>query len=370
MTGSTTAEKETDGRSSGWRPDTMSTANANLSRAGRPLRENFQESPAVTGLRGLSALGVLLWHGGVGPNCGGAVYVDIFMVISGYVMMHSILSRERREPPGSPGTWIRFWTRRVFRIMPLWLLAIAVCFFIDPPAHVWPHLNPFWGFFPGTPDIHIWDWSLSLEVQFYAAFPLLFLAGRSSPVFLTCTAVGVGIAGSILFGVYGSHGLLCDYSRASILPLKITVFVAGMLIAFVHVGHLPRKALWIYLLACGLPYAYFHSWFVLVLIALFSLAPRLDKFWNRFLSMPFFLWLGSISYSVYVVHNFLFYAADQSHITGFWRLPLVVLATFLVAHLSFHFIERPGIRLGRELIRLSSRVPEAGGYASAPIAKE
>ena len=79
--------------------------------------------PEIDGLRAVAVLPVILFHGGITGFSGGFVGVDVFFVISGYLIT-SILLREMGQGRFS---LLRFWERRARRILPALLLVMAVC---------------------------------------------------------------------------------------------------------------------------------------------------------------------------------------------------------------------------------------------------
>lgn len=68
-------------------------------------------------LCGASDIGIIRSH---------AAAVDIFMFISGFLMTYHYRLREDREPWGSPSTWLKFYTRRFFRLAPVYYLILAI----------------------------------------------------------------------------------------------------------------------------------------------------------------------------------------------------------------------------------------------------
>ncbi len=88
----------------------------------------------LVGIRGLAALWVLvahcmIWGGWYAlPLPDPKIAVDIFMVVSGFLMVHVAQARSARKPPGSKSMTYRFWVRRFFRIAPLYYLVLGVAF--------------------------------------------------------------------------------------------------------------------------------------------------------------------------------------------------------------------------------------------------
>jgi peptidoglycan/LPS O-acetylase OafA/YrhL len=97
----------------------------------------------LDGLRGIAALWVLIGHCAIltglslpvldKPDLG----VDLFMMLSGFLMVFHYQLRAKEEPWSEPGTWIKFWARRYFRIAPLF---ITSCWRLRSPwdRQFWP----------------------------------------------------------------------------------------------------------------------------------------------------------------------------------------------------------------------------------------
>ena len=154
------------------------------------------------------------------------VAVDIFMVVSGYLMVYLAEDRARQEPPGTAPTIMKFWVRRFFRIAPLYYLILVSAFvfganikngyailqaanpnqwqnaIIYSPerihytlANLLMHISFLFGACPAySLSTGLPDWSIGLEMQFYAAFPLLFfLYHRLGPLRATLLTWGVAL---------------------------------------------------------------------------------------------------------------------------------------------------------------------------------
>ena len=181
--------------------------------------------------------------------------VDLFILLSGFLMMYQYRLRAGSENWDAPGTWAAFWTRRFFRLAPLFYVTLAAALIAGPsiyadrvaidsflgqalqPAerytdasltNIVMHLTFLFGLLPEyafrTP---LPDWSLGLEMQFYLLFPFLILLGRRIGwIPAALVAAGGGVAIALLAGAAG-----LDYPMPSFLPLKLQLFLAGMLIA-------------------------------------------------------------------------------------------------------------------------------------------
>src|SRR4051794_3307579 len=174
--------------------------------------------PGLDGLRGIAVIAVLLFHGGVTWATGGFLGVDMFFVLSGFLITSLLL--EERWRTGTIGL-AHFWSRRARRLVPALLVllagmaAYATWVPTDTPlgslrrdvfatlAYVsnWHFILDGGSYFarnaPPSPLRH--TWSLAIEEQFYVLWPLLFLLvarGKAKLTKLTVLIV-LGIAASV-----------------------------------------------------------------------------------------------------------------------------------------------------------------------------
>jgi peptidoglycan/LPS O-acetylase OafA/YrhL len=146
----------------------------------------------INGLRAIAVVSVVLYHFGVWGFAGGYVGVDVFFVISGYLMMHAVASKLA----AGRFSLLGFYAARARRIIPALFAMLCVLlvagFFVSLPlafmelarqaaaAIAFVSNVVFWretGYFD-TPSQEKWllhTWSLSVEWQFYMVFPLLVL---------------------------------------------------------------------------------------------------------------------------------------------------------------------------------------------------
>jgi peptidoglycan/LPS O-acetylase OafA/YrhL len=156
------------------------------------LRDNSIEyRPEIDGLRALAVVPVLLYHAQLGAS-GGFVGVDVFFVISGFLIPSMLLKRME----AAPLDLLEFWERRIRRIFPtlavMTLITLVVSWFLLLPADYkelgesvcaqtllssnvffWRHTNYFEGAANLKPLVH--TWSLAIEEQFYLLYPLILL---------------------------------------------------------------------------------------------------------------------------------------------------------------------------------------------------
>jgi len=356
----------------------------------------------LDGLRGVAALWVLLGHMMIltgfrlplmsKPDLG----VDLFILLSGFLMMFQYRLRAGREDWNAPGTWTAFWTRRFFRLAPLFYVTLAAALIagpsiyadrvvidsflgqsLQPPeryldgslTNIALHLSFLFGLLPDyafrTP---LPDWSLGLEMQFYLLFPFLILLGRRFGwITSALIAAGGGVAVALLAGAAG-----LDYPMPSFLPLKLQLFLAGMLLA--TGADESRARLWLRLgaamLLAAIPIGgdqdllHFAVRELLVfgffaLVYLRSLGV-IDWISRLFGSRPFY-WLGELSYGTYLIHLLILQPLAAAVIgrfgTGLGAIErfmltgaIVVPATYALAFVTYKLVELPGQRLGKTVI--------------------
>jgi peptidoglycan/LPS O-acetylase OafA/YrhL len=151
--------------------------------------------PGIDALRAISVLAVFLYHAGVGWMTGGFLGVDVFFVISGYLITSLLLAEYRRGGHIRLG---RFWVRRARRLLPAVGVLIAVTMIVaaivEPDridqlrgdaiaslAYVanWHFVLDHQSYFDQfqRPSLFRHLWSLSVEEQFYLFWPIAFAAG-------------------------------------------------------------------------------------------------------------------------------------------------------------------------------------------------
>jgi peptidoglycan/LPS O-acetylase OafA/YrhL len=367
----------------------------------------------LDGLRGVAALWVLIGHMMIltgfrlpligKPDLG----VDLFILLSGFLMMYQYRLRAGSEDWDAPGTWAAFWTRRFFRLAPLFYVTLAAALIAGPsiyadrvaidsflgqalqPAerytdasltNIVMHLTFMFGLLPEyafrTP---LPDWSLGLEMQFYLLFPFLILLGRRIGwIPAALVAAGGGVAIALLAGAAG-----LDYPMPSFLPLKLQLFLAGMLIA-ADPGE-SRARLWWRLGAAMLLAAIpiggdqdlLHFAVRELLVFGFFALVHWRSLWvigwvSRLLGSRPFYWLGELSYGTYLIHLLILQpvaaaviaqfgtglgAAGRFALTG----AIVVPVTYALAFVTYKLVELPGQRLGKAVIKrvAGSRTPRA-----------
>lgn len=372
-----------------------------------------KDVPYLNGLRGFAAIWVVVSHcmiwGGwtLTPIPDPKIAVDLFMLISGFLMAMNARQRENIEPMQQPRTWVAFYSRRFFRLAPayyltLFIAAISSAQFLhgykllqlanpgfwaqggpyDPDRvhysipNLLAHSSFMFGISPGFMNSTMLpDWSLSLEMQFYLAFPFIYLLARKFG------SVAMAVLLSLLTGAatISLHG---TFAEASFLPLKLSLFVTGMMLADLQSKQIPtRRALGILALSVGLPLFQLNDYgrqlpILLMMCALFATLSIPALSGNAAMrgakivlgSRPAHV-LSEASYGIYLFHGFLISLCGQVLFAGSYpRLQsgngltlvmwlVVVPGSFAVAMVVNKTIERYGIMFGRRFFWGKRRTP-------------
>lgn len=332
----------------------------------------FVYRPEIDGLRAVAVIPVILFHFGMNWIQGGYIGVDIFFVISGFLITSIIL----KDYQNGVFSFKDFWMRRVRRILPVLIIVVIATLIVGKNllyapdisnlgiqgiasllsfANVsqWLQSGDYWGFTAeNSPLLH--TWSLSVEEQFYLLFPILIvLSLRYFNKWLIPIVCILSLSSLLLF-FYGSK----NHPDATfyLVPTRAWELGAGALLAlFLYHKQLNVKSSQ-FLSIIGL-IAILGSFYFLngesgvsqflfipvagaVLVILFS---NSEESWvNRFLRLKPIVYIGKISYSLYLWHwPVLVLSNNLSLKTGiqYSSLGLVVLIVFL-SILSYHFIEQ------------------------------
>ena len=337
--------------------------------------------PEIDGLRTISVIAVIFYHAqitilGQQPFKGGFVGVDIFFVISGYLITSLILKELRATGSFS---FKNFYERRVRRILP----ALLVVMLASLPF-AWMYLIPtsfldfsksilyslgfssnYYFHFTGQqygavsgllkPFLH--TWSLSIEEQFYILFPItIFLSFKYFKKYIIHLII-FGFLTSLILAVWTvkNNTSISFY----FLHTRMWELLAGSILAYIEVkqGHrnnsrilnliLPKIGFLLIILTIIFFKLYFPhpSLFTLVpiigacLIIWFS---NEDELITRLLSTKLFVGIGLISYSLYLWHYPIFAFARNKNLTHtfFEKFELIFLCVIL-SIVTFYFIEKP-----------------------------
>ena len=324
----------------------------------------------IDGLRALAVIPVVLFHAGFDGFQGGFVGVDVFFVISGFLITGIIL----REIEQGNFSIISFYERRARRIAPALIVVIAVTTSL---AYLWLlpsdlieyarsliFVSLFTsnvlfmyesGYFAGAAELKplLHTWSLAVEEQFYLIFPpFVLLALRFGRRFLIGSLALLALA-SLVAAQYGSTA----YPTANyyLLFTRWWELAIGSFIAiYLSVRPKPTSSMLslVGLLAVATSIALFSedTPFPSALALLPTVGTGLILLYagpgtvvHRWLSLRPFVWVGLISYSAYLWHQPLFALARHALLDepSAWTLIGLALLSFALAAWSYRFVERP-----------------------------
>ena len=345
--------------------------------------------PDIQAMRALAVLLVVLYHADIPGVHGGFLGVDVFFVISGFVITNVLLREKASKGTTSiPG----FYARRIRRILPAatvvliatvfatyhWLSYITGAITANDAKYVAAFVGNFrfaslgTQYFTATqpPSTLQQFWSLAVEEQFYLVWPLLFLLitlpwKKFSPVPRLITALTMVIGVSLAWCIIETQqnevwAFFSPLTRAWELALGAMLAVVGPHLR----GRAPRSG--VILGAIGLVTVFLCTWFyststlwpgtavILPVLATGAIIAggslRGTGSFGRFATFPPVQWLGNVSYSLYLVHWPVIAIATQFAIAPLpltSEIELVVLSVAL-AGVLYYAIENP-IRRSRWL---------------------
>ena len=203
--------------------------------------------PEVDGLRAVAIVPVLLFHAGLSAFAGGFFGVDVFFVISGYLITAQLASSEK----SGIALLGNFYHRRIRRLFPaiaiVSLVTAVIAYLIMTPSQLRPLFSSFTSTQVFLQNIYLWQnsgywdqsletsplmhtWSLAVEEQFYLIFPLLFVAKSMR----NSKSVLIGVAITIF--VLSFFGALIRFGTSStgaffLLPYRAWELMAGAIVA-------------------------------------------------------------------------------------------------------------------------------------------
>jgi peptidoglycan/LPS O-acetylase OafA/YrhL len=381
--------------------------------------------PELDGIRGIAIAMVLVWHYFVlliiakpatllsyAQAAGRLTWtgVDLFFVLSGFLIGGILL-----DARSSSDYFQTFYTRRFFRIVPLYLIwfvlsCLVMRFVIDGAVGKWMHnetfsmwpylfyLQNFWMASRNTLTSYSGGgtWSLAIEEQFYLTLPLVI---RFAPRKLLPSIIGIGIvtapilrllifflmphhrtalfvltparADSLLFGVLGAMTMRNDKwslilrENGRWLGWFLTAFMIGAAYLTVNNGGLYSHAM-----ISSVGYTWMAAFYLCLI--LFSVTQTQSRL-AQVLRWGWLRWLGTIAYGVYLFHiqvliglYAILYSAPPERLetAGEWGAVISSLAiTIGVCSASWIFFESRLVRLGHQWTYSKTRTPATSDQA-------
>ena len=334
--------------------------------------EKFRYRADIDGLRAIAVLSVLSFHFGIDSFSGGFVGVDIFFVISGFLITRLI----KEQILAGSFSLSEFYLRRARRLFPALFFTLTMCFAGAYRFFFAEHFERFGGALLyallSISNVYFWNeqgyfdtesifkpllhtWSLGVEEQFYLIWPtllLIFFAVRIKFFVL----IGIGLVG--VLSLYAAQFYLANDASAVffLTPFRMIEFACGAVTVWLVDIKTNHWVLLEILLFSGLlliGYAIFSFDAHTVFPGINALIPCVGtvlviyagqaRFAGKLLSNPLAVGIGLISYSVYLIHwpIYVFYQYPVSHPLDTIEILALFVATLFLATLQFLYIETP-----------------------------
>ncbi len=353
-------------------------------------RGRFRYQPGLDGLRALAVIAVILYHAGFSWMRGGWVGVEVFFVVSGFLITALLLDEHDRTGTVALG---QFWLRRARRLLPALIVMLAAVAGVALAVGSAGQLGQLrrdlpwalgylgnWGqivgdipYYTGDPPLLRHLWSLAIEEQFYLVWPLVFLALVRSRLTRVATA-GVVAAGAVaamalmawlqLSGP-GPVDLFGGVDRVNFMYLSTFTRAGGLLLgaaaAFVwrpwrlappipgrrldSAGGVGLGGLLCIAGAASLTAGYVYLWLlplvsVLSLVAVLVVVHPAARGMRRLLGTSALVEVGKRSYGLYLWHWPIFVLLGATH-GAVGRFVVALGLTVVVAELSYRYVETP-----------------------------
>ncbi len=331
---------------------------------------------------------VLATHAAPGLLPGGRIGVDIFFVLSGF-LISSILFNDY-DDHGSIDLK-GFYIRRTLRLFPVLFCVIvfalsvdlffaletkmrsltsslSVFFYFANWARVWETYHDMLGFFTTWWNGHLW--SLSVEVQFYFVWPaaVLFILARRKPTFFFIILFAVGLFYPPTMRLMSPDDVVFQTAAFFRTDLRMDSLIWGALVAFAARQGYLRNIDWnsVFITVTAIAAAIvvlflalipvFHDKILFTLVAaltaflVMTLSQGGAKLISRVLNISSLNWIGRISYGLYVYHIPIYYVVGNGlSIDRRIEVLLAIALSIIAAAASHRYVERPILKLKARL---------------------
>ena len=343
-------------------------------------------SKTITSLRGISILGVLLYHAKFDLFKGGYLGVDVFFVISGYLIGNIILSKLTTQ------TFIfkDFYLRRARRLLPALFASLfftyVLNYFLLLPSDFEQFKNSILYVLTFTGNIYFWKntdyfspstdilslshlWSLGVEEQFYLLFPIILFVVYKNKLFKRYLKqlISLVIIFSFLYNLFDFYHVPVDCPTTNCIEVtnfywlhtRLWEIMFGSILCFFKLNKF-KKFKTEYILLTGVALVLTSFSFIdetfrhpgiytlptILGTGLIIISSRIKD--ENFLSNSKLMYiLGKISYSLYLIHFPLFvirnyFDFELKIINSFDALPyLLIIVSIIIAYFMWKFIEEP-----------------------------
>ena len=332
--------------------------------------------PEIDGLRALAVVAVIINHFNKDILPSGYLGVDIFFVISGYVITSSLINK---SPKNLGDFLLEFYSRRIQRIVPALIVCVLItglliCLFNpNPEFSLKTGITSLFGlsnlyllkqttnYFGESAELNAFTqtWSLGVEEQFYFLFPLL--------IWFTFTRLGYqttrGIRNLILITLFLTIISLIAYIYVArtnqvvayfLMPLRFWQLSTGCLVYFCvkspnkilkrRLNNIPPILLIVLIIASlfiPLDFSVYATIAMVFLTALLIASLRTNTYCYSLLTNSHVRYIGLISYSLYLWHWSILSVGRWTISICWWSVPILILLTFALSILSYHVVEKP-----------------------------
>ncbi len=293
------------------------------------MNPRLDRVPELDGIRAIAILAILVFHAIPGLLPGAFLGVDLFLVLSGYLITSLLIAEEQATGTVSLR---EFYRRRALRILPPLAAAIVLAGLLGvggPMAALKAILFPGNLFDRETLGGLAHTWSLAVEEHFYLLWPVTFVAFPRRRIAILVGTVLIAIA---LRGIGLLEGIDREWLYQST-PTRIDGIAIGCLAAIVPL----RPTIVPGTLVLGLGFLYFQrlgASYVLLgyTVVALACAPAM-RAKSALLRSPILRYIGTRSYGLYLYHWPIYYAIYAPS-------AVKVAATFVIAEISYQTIER------------------------------
>ncbi|MBX2939199.1 MAG: acyltransferase [Ferruginibacter sp.] len=304
----------------------------------------------------------------------GFIGVDLFFVLSGYLITGILI----RSKGSFKLKFKNFIGRRALRIFPLYYTVLIALYIFDTPGvrewsvylftYTFNYASVYYNI-PHTPVVHFW--SLSVEEQFYLLWPLFVLLLTHRQNWLLLSTVIILILCFLQFSL-NLFPSVSAYNYSGLFPRVYSLLIGAMGVLIFQDSNIPHwlKSKWFELLLCigfiaCLIIRDNSKMILFPLVAIGGILKAKENVWHfkpvgSFLNHRISVYIGKISYGLYIYHLPLAYYFTEFIFTPLWsqipfetlgslkfiefhswiiKLPLYTLLSILVAHLSFKYFE-------------------------------
>lgn len=324
--------------------------------------------PELDGLRGLAVLLVIFFHAGASFLGGGFLGVDIFFVISGYLIGAIIL----RETAQGHFSIRHFLERRFRRVLPalfaLCILCILPAWLLLPPSELKDFAESLLGnaisvnnylflsqsgYFDQVSEMKplLHTWSLSVEIQFYFSVALFMLIRKKHTIKTANYIVTfVALSSFIAYGIMATKNTNVSFY---VFPLRLWEFMFGIGTAL-FLAQRTITSTWpsvlgfvcITLTILTYNWLFFNqtiaTFIVVIGASMLILCAANGGFINRLLVNKALIFTGTISYSLYIFHNPILSFSRYINIeNNIYFLMIAGISLVFISYLSWRYIEGP-----------------------------